>query len=151
MTFQYGNVRKSRAPVEGPALLVTKEPEVLTGEFQGQKASDDEERFMRRFQRYCRTLYFRFILGAKYLPGWLELDALALMLDNRIRAIEIDDMTFIHKGQREKADAQVKDIKRMEYLAELGVYPYKGIEHIDAARLQTPEQSDRTVREFARS
>ena len=151
MTFKYRVPRSYRTPARTGGVAPAVEREVLTGEFQGQKASDDEERFLTRFQRYCQTLYFRFILGVKYMPGWLELDFLAVMRDNRIRAGEIDDLTFVHKGQREKSEAKIKDIKRMQYLSELGIVPYKGIEHIDAARLQTPEQSDRTVREFARS
>lgn len=128
---------------------IAREGEVLTGQFQGKKASDDEERFLTRAQRYGKV-WFKFVLGQRYMPGWLELDAL-VRTSVGWRTFEIDDMTFIHKGIRERSEAVIKDKRRLDMLADLGVMPYKQrIEHVDAAKLQNPEQSDRTVRSLFR-
>jgi len=128
---------------------IARDQEDLTGFVQGKPASDDEERFMRVVlgSKAVDGAYFRFILGARGMPGWLELDCLAKTRFGH-RAFEVDDMTFVHKGQREREETQIKDIRRKNMLADLGIM-VREIEHVDAKHLQSMSQARETVRRLS--
>jgi hypothetical protein len=146
MAFRYSyNQTKPQSPPKR-GYEIAAEPEILSGQFQGKTASDDEERFLLAVSKQpnVQSLWFRFTLGAKYMPGWLELDALVKTF-HEYKAFEIDDMTFVHRGEREMNESKVKDLKRIEMLAKLGV-AVREIRHVDAALLTSKEQAVITVR-----
>lgn len=124
--------------------------EILTGFVDGLPAKRDEEFFMSEVRKVptVRSSEFRKTLGApRHMPGWLELDALIETFGG-FRAFEIDDMSFVHLGQRENAETKVKDGRRLAGLAKYGIQPHKGIEHLDAADLETRAMAKSLVREL---
>ena len=148
-TFKYRTRRnaKQKSPANAPALA--RDVELLTGIVQGQQAAADEERFANAVYSLGMELIFRLTLGPpKGYPGWLELDAL-VNTSFGYRAFEIDDMTFVHRGEQERSEALLKDLKRLEYLRYMGLQ-IPEIEHVDAARLQNAQDAYLTVRELLR-
>ena len=124
--------------------------EVLTGYVDGIPAKRDEEFFMSEVRKVpsVKNSTFRMAVGApRNMPGWLELDALLETMGG-FRAFEIDDMSFVHLGQRENAETKVKDLRRVAGLAKYGINVPKGIEHLDAADLETRAQTKNVVREL---
>lgn len=124
--------------------------EVLTGYVDGIPAKRDEEFFMSEVRKVpsVKNSTFRMAVGApRNMPGWLELDALLETMGG-FRAFEIDDMSFVHLGQRENAETKVKDLRRVAGLAKYGISVPKGIEHLDAADLETRAQTKNVVREL---
>lgn len=152
--FKYKTAKKPK-PIRIYAARkprVSEEPqEQLTGQVQGRSAKAGEERFYRSLLRseVVIGLVFRKVLGAPVgLPGQLELDFLVLTYFGP-RAFEIDDMTFIHRGAGEKAEAAVKDDRRVQILRSQG-YNVEKIEHVDAAQLDTDEHARATVARLLR-
>jgi len=80
------------------------------------------------------------------MPGWLTLDFLVKARFG-FRAFELDDLEFIHHGQRAKAEAADKDRRRLEGLNEKG-YNVLEIEHVDSGRLKTQEETEKVGREL---
>ncbi len=124
--------------------------EILSGFVDGIPAARGEEFFMQEVRKLPnhKGSQFRMTLGApRNMPGWLEMDALIETI-NGYRAFEIDDMSFVHLGQRESAETKVKDLRRMNGLAKYGITPRKGIEHIDAADLDNRMLAKNTIAEL---
>jgi len=147
MAFRY-KTRKKALPAGGfrrPKLAVEQEEE-LTGYFGKYKATRGEEFFMTEVSRRPNTrgVAFRVTLGApRGEPGWLELDGLVQTITG-FRAFEIDDLTFVHKGAREQAEAVLKDHRRIAGLEKIGVRVHK-IEHVNDADLKDRRMTRRTL------
>lgn len=123
--------------------------EILSGYVDGYPAARGEEFFMSEARKSKNVLdsEFRMTLGApRHMPGWLELDALIGTLAG-YRAFEIDDMSFVHLGQRESAETVVKDHRRIEGLRKIGVSVRK-IEHLDAADLDNRQDTKKVIEEL---
>ena len=127
------------------------EDEQLTGSVQNMPASDNEERFARSLYKNKRVQGFEFrkAIGApKGMPGWKELDFLVSTISG-FHAFEIDDTSFVHKGESARTKDRLSDITRRQALERDGIQLPAGIEHVDAsAWLQNQESSDRRVREL---
>jgi hypothetical protein len=111
-------------------------------------ASDLEERFNKAVSKHpsVRGVEFRLSLGApRGLPGWLELDYL-LDTVSGYRAFEVDDITFIHKGERERQEGLIKDQRRLFTLKSWGL-GVREIEHVTNEKLGTQEEANRWARE----
>lgn len=124
--------------------------ETLSGYVDGIPAARGEEFFVQEVRKHPnhRSSEFRMTLGApRNLPGWLEMDVL-IETYSGYRAFEIDDMSFVHLGQRESAETVIKDKRRMDGLSKMGIYPRKGIEHLDAADLDDRQLTRKTLREL---
>jgi hypothetical protein len=124
--------------------------EVLSGFVDGMPAKRDEEFFVQEVRKHPnhRGSSFRMALGApRNMPGWLELDVL-VETANGYRAFELDDMSFVHLGQRESAETKVKDMRRMNGLAKYGITPRMGIEHIDASDLEDRQKTKKKLEEL---
>lgn len=153
MAFKYKKVnRKNVGSFSSPGKpqFAREGEEVLTGFVDGIPAKRDEEFFMSEVRKVptVRSSQFRMAVGApRHMPGWLELDALIETFGG-FRAFEIDDMSFVHLGQREDAETKVKDLRRVAGLAKYGISLHKGIEHLDAADLETRAQTKILVREL---
>lgn len=150
MAFKYKKLRRAidRFPSHKPKVAKEGE-EALSGFYNGLPAKRDEEFFMQEASKLpsVRGVEFRMAIGApKGLPGWLELDGL-LETYNGFRAFEIDDMSFIHLGQRENAETMVKDLRRIVGLQDKGIFINK-VEHIDAADLTTREAARQLLRKL---
>ena len=139
MAFKFKKVRKESVKFPSNKPQIAKEgEELLSGFVDGLPAKRDEEFFMQEARKLStvRSSEFRMTLGApRHMPGWLELDAL-IETYGGYRAFEIDDMSFVHLGQREAAETKLKDSRRLAGLREIGVNVRK-IEHLDAADLET--------------
>ncbi len=121
--------------------------EVLSGFVDGIPAARGEEFFVQEVRKLPTHLgsEFRMTLGApRNMPGWLEMDVLVRTISG-YRAFEIDDMSFVHLGQRESAETKIKDRRRLNGLQTLGVNPLRGIEHIDAADLDDRMLAKKTI------
>ena len=153
MAFKFKKVnRKYTAGFSAPGKpqFARDGEEVLTGFVDGIPAKRDEEFFMSEVRKVpsVKNSTFRMAVGApRHMPGWLELDALLETMGG-FRAFEIDDMSFVHLGQREDAETKVKDLRRVAGLAKYGINVPKGIEHLDAADLETRAQTKNVVREL---
>jgi len=147
MAFEYKDT-PTKVPVLVKKPTFANEPEQLSGQVNGIDAAQDEERYARALDRNkaVRRYWFRINPTGipKGMPGWLELDFL-VETGFEYRAFELDDMEFVHRGQRKGAEMVIKDLKRREGLALMGIV-VKEIEHIDAAKLQNQDDADRTVR-----
>jgi len=124
--------------------------EILSGFVDGIPAARGEEFFMQEVRKLPnhKGSQFRMALGApRNMPGWLEMDAL-IETANGYRAFEIDDMSFVHLGQRESAETKVKDGRRMNGLLKYGITPRYGIEHIDAADLDNRQLAKKKIVEL---
>ena len=150
MAFKYKIHRtaQSKFPSNKPKVAVDGE-EILSGYVDGMPAKRDEEFFMTEARRRPTVMSseFRMTLGApRNMPGWLELDAL-IETHSGYRAFEIDDLSFVHLGQREAAETVVKDHRRISGLNDIGVNVRK-IEHIDAADLTTRQDTKDLLRKI---
>lgn len=130
---------------------VAKPDEGLTGMVQGKTAAQDEERFARALDRNSQVMgyEFRLAVGApKGMPGWRELDFLVETYSG-YRAFEIDDTSFVHKGESARATDRLHDISRVQALQNMGAEVAHGVEHVDAvAHLQNQNDANRKVREL---
>lgn len=141
--FKYRTPRRQQLSVP-PSFRVSKEREVLAGHIDGVSASEPEERLANASRRYANFRFRMSLNGVQGQTGWKELDFLFLS-QGSIIAVEVDDTTFIHRG--ENPDQDPDDLIRMEGLKELGVNVDK-IHHIDAQKLSTQEVAERTAREL---
>jgi len=144
MSEPYLQIKKNKSKPFKKRQKFSREVETLTGEVQGKPAAEGEERFAKTLRK--RNLQFWFNINPtnvpKGKPGWLTLDHLVKTRFG-FRAFEIDDLEFIHKGQRKKAEDALKDERRLDGLNRKG-YNIRKIEHIDNAKLKTQESSDET-------
>lgn len=142
MSQPYLQLKKNKNKPYGRKQYFSKEVETLKGEVQGKPAKEGEERFSKTLNK--RRLEFWFNINPTGIPrgkpGWLTLDHLVKTRFG-FRAFEIDDLEFIHKGQRKKAEDAIKDMRRLDGLNKQG-YNIRKIEHIDNAKLKTQESSD---------
>ena len=146
--FKLKRTAAQKFPSNKPQIAKEGE-ELLSGYVDGKPAKRDEEFFMQEARKLpnVRSSEFRMTLGApRGLPGWLELDAL-IETYNGFRAFEIDDMSFVHLGQRESAETVLKDKRRRDGLAKYGINIVK-VEHLDAADLETREAARKLLREL---
>jgi hypothetical protein len=145
--YKYPTTNKRPAPPSRKPTFA-KEAEQLTGTVNGIAAVQGEERFARALRKdsKARRFYFRVnpTTVPRGFPGWLELDFL-VETNFGWRAFEIDGMDFVHRGIRKAAEMVVKDLKRREGLAKMGI-SVRDIEHVDEASLQTQEAADKTVK-----
>lgn len=150
MAFKFRTVRKDNFKFPSSKQQTAKDgEEILSGYVDGIPAKRDEEFFLSEVRKLPNVLSseFRMAVGApKNLPGWLELDALIGTFAG-YRAFEIDDMSFVHLGQREAAETKLKDIRRVDGLRKIGVN-VREIEHIDAADLEDRDKTKTKIREL---
>lgn len=139
-----------------PRHHALKEGITLTGNVQAKPAAADEERFAIALTKRGLTFWFRLnpTNVPTGLPGWVELDFLVettglktMQKAGMYKAIEIDDLTFVHSGQRKHADMVLKDQKRLFGLAQKGIL-LPEIEHIDAALLTSVKDADKLVKKL---
>ena len=150
MAFKYKRIRKQeqKFPSRRPQVAKVGD-EVLSGYVDGFPAARGEEFLVSelRKSRNVRNVSFRMAVGApRNMPGWLELDLLVETY-NGFRAIEVDDMSFVHRGGREEAESKVKDLRRVAGLQKMG-YNVREIEHIDDDKLQDRQLTRRTLEEL---
>ena len=141
--FKY-KVSRKKPPISSSKPEFADTPERLTGSIKGMPAAKGEERFANALRGY----EFRFRINPtgipRGMPGWLELDFL-INTPFGYRAIEIDDMEFVHRGVRKSAEMVLKDNRRKKGLAGMGI-DVREIEHIDTALLETQEDANTVVR-----
>jgi hypothetical protein len=149
MVYQYKIPAKTPAPHTQKPSFAT-EAEQLSGQVRGIDAAMGEERFAKALNKHksVREYYFRVNPSGvpRGMPGWLELDFL-VQATAGWRAFEIDNMEFVHRGQRKGAEMVLKDNLRKKGLANMGII-VREIEHIDEADLQTVEDAQRVAREL---
>lgn len=141
--FKYRIPRNQQLPTPHK-FQVSKERERLTGQIDGETASEPEERLANASRRYAGFNFRMSLNGVRGQTGWKELDFLFQSRGSFI-AVEVDDTTFIHRGENPEQDPD--DLIRIEGLKDFGVTVDK-IHHIDAARLSTREAAERTAREL---
>lgn len=149
----YRDFYKSRIRPPKPLYLqpLRLTPEQLDGFVQGKKATDDEERFAKALDKIgsVQGYEFRMALGApRGMPGWRELDYL-VQTPGGWRAFEIDDTSFVHRGESARNADQTRDLQRIQALERQGIHLARGIEHVDAVMwLDTQAKADARVREL---
>lgn len=151
MVFKFKKVRVPAVPrFNGRKPQTASEgEEILSGYVDGMPAKRDEEFFMLEARKLPTVKYseFRVSLGApRGVPGWLELDALVDTYSGW-RAFEIDDLSFVHLGQRENAETMTKDLRRVNGLRKRGIN-VSHIEHVDAADLKTRNMAKDLLRKI---
>lgn len=153
-TFTFKPKRKVTLPLKGLKPKFANEPEQLSGSVNGIPASDLEERFhvAAKQSGKVRQEFFQLTLGgAKGEPGWLSLDYL-YETNYGWQAFEIDDVSFIHKGEGEIQEAKLKDIRRVEGLLQMGINltpdrEGRLISHVTNENLSTQEDANRWFKE----
>ena len=153
--FIYKRKKKHSIPFTAPKGKFAADPEQLAGSVNGQPASDLEERAHKAAKQSgkIRNEYFQVTIGgAKGEPGWLSLDYL-WETNFGWQAWEVDDISFIHKGEGERQEALQKDIRRVEGLQQMGIYlsPTKKdgsfIGHVTNEDLGTQDDANRWAKE----
>jgi hypothetical protein len=140
-------IRKQNNRLTKRRPVFSKEPEQLSGQFRGMKASDIEERFGTALQKskLVINVMFRIPIGApRGMPGWNELDFLVETYTG-YRAFQTDDVEFVHLGTSAK-DA-FTDLKILINLQKDGII-IREIEHVKSTKLTDSKQSNATVREL---
>jgi len=139
--------RRKRVPLHATKPMVASEKEQLIGTVRGMKASDLEERFAAALDQRRRSVdgyYFRLPVNApRGMPGWKELDF--LVISRGYHPIQIDDVTFVHKGQRALAQDKLNDVIIMNALASMSPRP---IRHIPSTRLGDKDAAMSVVKEL---
>jgi len=141
--FQY-KVRKNLPdPGKVDRVQPDKLQETFTGELQGMKASDIEERFARALNKRNIGYEFRVAyIAGRNLPGEVELD-FAVSQGSQIFPVQIDG-EFAHKSASQKSEDAMKDAilnQRLEGMA-------RPVIRIPGAELETQEMTDRKVKEL---
>ncbi len=150
MAFKFKVIRKKEEKFPSRRTQIAKVgEEVLSGYVDGMPAARGEEFLVTelRKSKNVRQVSFRMAVGApRNMPGWLELDVL-VETANGYRAIEVDDMSFVHRGGRESAESKVKDLRRVAGLQKMGIN-VRQIEHIDDDKLQDRQLTRRTLEDL---
>jgi len=121
------------------------EEEAFTGQVQGKKASDIEERFARGLQRDSRVESFRFRMVKGALPGTFG----SVELDFYIRAgawypVQLDG-DWIHKSASARAQDRMQDEKLWQALSYDNPQP---ISRVRGTLVLTPEAVTRVINQI---
>lgn len=134
-----------------PSQSADSEPEQLSGEVQGKKASAPEERMAKAFDKAGIQYIFRYVVGApKGLPGWKELD-FVVSANGVMNAIEVDT-AFTHRNKQNSDVLHDAIILNDRYLRQMGeMWPQ--VRHVDGdSDLADQQRADRFVKmHFSRS
>lgn len=143
--YQYRLRKRAIPKVAKAGLQFAKDRENLTGRITGIRASDLEERLWNAsFKTTVSQRTFHINFG--------DFGRVDVQLDFLFRngaawkAVEVDDTTFVHKGEREYNETLIKDQKRRTELAKKGVSVDK-ILHATDKDLRTPDAALRWARE----
>lgn len=136
----------------GNTGFVNKEPESpLTGEVQGQKAAEGEERLARTIEKgvtkgLVREHYFRWTTLKRGVVGYKELDELVMTINGPV-AISVKGKSFVHRGESAKAQDRINELIIMQQLRNLGINVPE-IKSVPAEKLVTQELADKVGREL---
>ncbi len=126
-----------------------REPErQLTGEVQGQKAAQGEERLARTIEKgiskgLVRSHKFRWTTLKRTIAGnHKELDELVYTSNGRVLAISVKGADFVHKGESAKAQDKLNELIIMVALRKLDIVVDK-IHTVYDYELKTQELADK--------
>jgi hypothetical protein len=151
-SFKFQTPRKRQEQSLPPSIKVGKEPEGLTGYIVGgdgrpRKASQPEERLANAAIRYAPFWFDVDLNGYPGDPGHKTLDFLFFLRGGDYLAVEVDETSFIHRG--ELAGQDPDDLLRLDGLRKWGIDLTEVI-HVDADRLIDKQTAERTARELLR-
>lgn len=118
--------------------------EGFTGQIQGLKASDLEERFARALDKRKNVISYEFrkpFVAGRNMPGEIEVDF--SVYDGSYYPIQIDG-EFAHKSAAQRTSDEMKNIV-LDGLLKGSAHP---VQRIRFDRLQTQEAADHVVREI---
>jgi hypothetical protein len=144
--FKYKIKRTNHAPVPKGKKTEVSDAEILSGEINGQAASDIEERFYRALRKDPRIDATEFrvpVLHGKGRPGQLEVDFMVYSA-SEVYAFQVDG-EYAHKTATQKQEDAIKDALIDEYLSKNGAKP---IVRIDGSKLETQEETDKIVKDL---
>jgi hypothetical protein len=144
--FTYKIPRKKRVSIPAGSAQKQDEGEVLSGQIQGQAASDIEERCARALDKDDRIFGYTFreaVISRRNLPGQLEVD-FVVYSGSLIYPIQVDG-EFAHKGTGKKAEDALKDAMVNNYFKQYGAQP---VLRIDGDKLADQSSADKLVKEL---
>jgi hypothetical protein len=146
--FRYKISKPPAKPVPLGKPVAIKNDETLSGQINGQKASDIEERFARALSKDKRVdgVQFRFpVISPRSMPGMLEIDFVVTSA-GLVYAFQVDG-EISHKGIGKKMDDARKDVLINTFMRKYNAFPVK---RISGDLLSTQEQADQIIRELIR-
>lgn len=137
----------------GNTSFINREKErPLTGEINGLKAAQGEERLARVLNKKIgagslRGFYFRSSPGLpKGLPGWKELDFEIFTLSGTV-AVSVEGASFVHHGEAKRNQDMINELLLMERLRMLG-RPVPRIERIFDYQLKTEADAEKALKKI---
>lgn len=134
-------------PVSPVVPFETKDQEQLTGQVNGMKASDIEERFAKSMSKMqnIKGFMFRYVFfGPRNSSGSVEVDYIASTAQGRVYAVLIDG-EYAHKSAAQKERDKTRTQKLWEQLKnQISAPPIR----IPADKLSSQDASDATAKEL---
>lgn len=140
--IDYKVKRSPRMPKNLRRVRTAADTDFLTGEVQGQSASDLEERWAKAAYRFKVPFSFQpsFITG-RNVPGEIRLDFMMIIAGAILQPIQIDGK-FAHRATKERD--RINDARLDDALKGLGAMK---VIRITEERLSTQDVADRTFKE----
>ncbi len=145
-------VQKSGVTRGGYTSFINREPErPLTGQVQGQKAAEGEERLARSIEKgVSKGLvlfhYFRWTTLKRGTVGYKELDEFVMTMFGPV-AISVKGTGIIHQTDAQKNQDKLNEIIILNKLRSLG-YNVPEIKSIPAKKLSTQKEADKVARDL---
>lgn len=137
----------------GNNSFITKKQEApLTGQVQGMKAAEGEERLARTLEKaiakgIIREHRFRWTTLKRGTVGYKELDELVIKTSGEVVAISVKGQSFVHRGT---AAAEQDKLNELIIMVQLRKYGYRVNEIVTVAdtELNTQEDADKVARKL---
>lgn len=133
-----------------PSAFEKPKEEPLSGQINGLRAAQGEERFARSLNKRMktgtvRTFYFRSSPGLpKGISGWKELD-FEIFLTSGTMAVSVEGAAFVHRGESKRNQDKLNELLLMERLAKLG-RPVAKIERVFDYELKDQDGAEKVMK-----
>lgn len=135
----------------GGGFNFAKEPEApLTGQVQGQKSAQGEERFARTLDKgirkgLVRQHIFRWTTLRRGVVGYKELDELVYKTNGDVLAISVKGKDFVHRNAGDKEQDRINELIIVAKLREYGINVAR-VTTVYDTELETQEMADKAGR-----
>lgn len=153
---QYGVLKSGKRfklPTRGgnTSFLNREKEKPLTGQVQGIKATEGEERFANVLNKsitkgLIRNYTFRFTTLSRRTTHYKELDFLVIT-NNQPVAISVQGTSFVHRSSSSKNQDLINDLIILSKLRELG-FNIPKITNVSADDLETPQKAEKIGRQL---
>lgn len=137
----------------GNNSFITKKQEVpLTGQVQGMKAAEGEERLARTLEKaiakgIVREHRFRWTTLKRSTMNYKELDELVIKSNGEVVAISVKGASFVHRGTAAMEQDKLNELIIMVQLRKYG-YRVNEVVTVKDSELKTQDEADKVARKL---